>query len=455
MLRSLPVFDEVHFGNFVDNYITGQYLFDIHPPLGKLTLAAAAKLGGYKSQNFSFEQIGTPFGDVVYLPQRALAALVGSLIPPVMFLTGRALDLSVLVSVTAGAAAVFDNLLCIESRLILTDSQLIFFVQAALLCALKLWATPKSTPRRYMWLLLTAVFGGCAISTKWTALVAPGLIAVVSLTGLVFPVEGMLDVLEMAVAGVVALSIYVGCFWLHFKLLPRSGAGDAFMAMDFRKTLIGSPQYDSKVEKPSFSVLFRYLNWEMLRANKDIKTRHPWETKWYEWLYNARGVLYLDEEVDGGKQERVYLLSNPALPIITGLGVIACIIIVIVTPIVYMRTKKRMAASEQLPEVLGQLRKRWGVILFFLFGWIANLMPYIGIERCTFLYHVLPAQQIGSILTMIALEQLPTKLKIRQTACIIVIVSLGAAFYHWRAWTYALPRTIAEHEKLQWMPRWT
>ena len=33
------VFDEYHFGKFVNNYFDGQYFFDIHPPLGKLTLA--------------------------------------------------------------------------------------------------------------------------------------------------------------------------------------------------------------------------------------------------------------------------------------------------------------------------------------------------------------------------------------------------------------------------------
>lgn len=34
------VFDEYHFGRFLNNYLTGNYLFDIHPPLGKLTMAA-------------------------------------------------------------------------------------------------------------------------------------------------------------------------------------------------------------------------------------------------------------------------------------------------------------------------------------------------------------------------------------------------------------------------------
>lgn len=37
-LREPPavVFDEFHFGNFVQKYMRGKYLFDIHPPLGEM-----------------------------------------------------------------------------------------------------------------------------------------------------------------------------------------------------------------------------------------------------------------------------------------------------------------------------------------------------------------------------------------------------------------------------------
>ena len=53
------VFDEVHFGKFVSSYITGRYYFDIHPPLGKLLIAAAAWYSGYDGRQ-PFERIGEP-----------------------------------------------------------------------------------------------------------------------------------------------------------------------------------------------------------------------------------------------------------------------------------------------------------------------------------------------------------------------------------------------------------
>ena len=41
------VFDEQHFGKFLSYYITGEYFFDIHPPIGKLVLGYVGYLTGY------------------------------------------------------------------------------------------------------------------------------------------------------------------------------------------------------------------------------------------------------------------------------------------------------------------------------------------------------------------------------------------------------------------------
>jgi dolichyl-phosphate-mannose-protein mannosyltransferase len=47
------VFDEVHFGGFVSNYLENSFFQDVHPPLGKMLLTFAAMLGGYDGK-FSF-----------------------------------------------------------------------------------------------------------------------------------------------------------------------------------------------------------------------------------------------------------------------------------------------------------------------------------------------------------------------------------------------------------------
>lgn len=367
-----------------------------------------------------------------------------------MYLIARALPLDPVVSATVGAMPLLDMLLCIESRLILTDSQLVLYSQLALLCALYLWGAPKSTPKRYVWLTLTAVFGACAVSTKWTAIVTPGLIALVSLTGAIFPHEGALDVLEMGYAGVLAISIYMGTFWVHFRLLRFSGPGDAFMPIAFQQALLGNEHYGrydpSKVPVPGFLESFLYLNQEMLRANSAIEQRHHWESAWYEWLYNARGILYIDEDAGAGKREMIYLISNPVLTVVSGLGVVFGVVVLMATPA--LRRRCATAADEAF------VQRRGGIVGFFIVGWLLNLGPYIGVRRCTFLYHVLPALQLASLLAGMALQAVPRKWGVRRVVCAVVVAAMAAAFWYWRAWTYALGRSYKELESLRWMPRW-
>jgi dolichyl-phosphate-mannose-protein mannosyltransferase len=50
-------FDEVHFGGFARKYIRQTFFMDVHPPLAKLLIALAAKIGGFKG-DFDFKDIG-------------------------------------------------------------------------------------------------------------------------------------------------------------------------------------------------------------------------------------------------------------------------------------------------------------------------------------------------------------------------------------------------------------
>ena len=80
-------------------------------------------------------------------------------------------------------------------------------------------------------------------SVKWTALATPGMIAVESFAGLFILRRPMALRAMFKVLGI-ALSLYTLWFYIHFAMLPLSGDGDAFMPMDFQKTLINGTRYD-------------------------------------------------------------------------------------------------------------------------------------------------------------------------------------------------------------------
>ena len=56
------IFDESHFGKFTAHYMRGSYVFDIHPPLGKMTFAFLGWLMGYDSSVCDYQNIGTGTG---------------------------------------------------------------------------------------------------------------------------------------------------------------------------------------------------------------------------------------------------------------------------------------------------------------------------------------------------------------------------------------------------------
>ena len=236
------VFDELHLGWFVNPYRDGQYFFDIHPPLGRLVLLVASWVFGNEPA-LDCKEVGAAYGSTKYVPLRATNALFGAGFASLVYGICREVGLSAFASAIPAVMQALDMLVVIETRIILLEGQLLFFMGLCLICALGMCGTKKGTMRSWMYVVATALADIAAISVKRTALATPGLVAIISFFGVVFPAEGRLDAVEMEVAGVIAIVFYLGEFFLHFKILQRNGDGDDFMLIPFRRTLVGNSEY--------------------------------------------------------------------------------------------------------------------------------------------------------------------------------------------------------------------
>jgi dolichyl-phosphate-mannose-protein mannosyltransferase len=75
------VFDESHFGKFTQHYQRGTYVFDIHPPLGKITFAYLGFLIGYDNHLCQYDNINDQYGpNCEYWKLRCISAFFGSLV---------------------------------------------------------------------------------------------------------------------------------------------------------------------------------------------------------------------------------------------------------------------------------------------------------------------------------------------------------------------------------------
>jgi dolichyl-phosphate-mannose--protein O-mannosyl transferase len=444
----VPSCEYSHFGTFVDNLLSREVLFDIHPPLGKLTLAGLGHLAGYRPvDGFGYEEIGKEYGSVLYYPLREIAAVFGTVTVPLIYITSRELGVSWVGSLLAASLYCFDNLNIIESRLILMDSQIMFYLILSLYCALRLWKTPEDTWQRFLWLTLTGAVSGFSMSVKWTALATPALIAIISFFGLHFLNEP-LALLECAWASITGISVYVFFFWVHFRIVIKDGPGTPFFPAVLRQTLIGHETYEPSAPKPGFWSMFWYTNKTMLSANASITTRHRWESYWYWWVVNWRGLLYFNrQEPETGKWASVYLLCNPIVCWFCA----ACVAIMATAGL--FTTRYRRGGFGIFCGKTGAARqKALSTCLFLMSGWLVNLLPYILVDRSAFVYHYLPGLLYAQLLGGVMVDQLPRRIGIVSMATTVCAAVGGFCFF--APWTYCVPLTSEQHAQMRWFGRW-
>ncbi|KAJ3027183.1 UNVERIFIED_CONTAM: Protein O-mannosyl-transferase 1 [Siphonaria sp. JEL0065] len=279
------VFDEVHFGKFASYYLRGEYYFDVHPPLGKLLLAAVAAFAGYDG-HYLFDEIGDDYvaHGVPWVTMRLFPALCGALIVPFCFLTLKEIGVSWVAAIFGALMLIFDNALITQSRLILLDSMLLLFGVTSIYTWIRFYKE-RATPFSVSWWFWMAMTGTSLALTLGIKMVGLFTIAVVGIAVL-FDLWRILDVdrgLSMnefykhfaaraLCLIVLPITLYLSFFYIHFALLPYSGPGDAFMSPKFQATLVGNEMVTKSLAVPYSSlVTIKSKNQGCLLHSHDVK----------------------------------------------------------------------------------------------------------------------------------------------------------------------------------------
>jgi len=281
------VFDEATFGKYVAAYCcTGERIFDVHPPHGKLLIAAAAKLGGFDGQ-FSFERIGLPYGDTPVWALRLVPALAGALIPALFLWLLLECGASFPAALLGGILLAADNAILLETKIIVWDGVLVASTLAAIAAFL---AALKRTPDVNWRFVLAGALAGLAVGCKLTGLAAPGLMAICLAFG-IGGASGRLSVRVKQAAVLIAAGavIYLGGWWIHWTVLSQPGPADGFY------TTTGSFLKDM--------VTFHEA---MVRENVRLAATHPDSSA--PWTWPLMRVAPYFWQGDGAS---IYLVGNP------------------------------------------------------------------------------------------------------------------------------------------------
>ncbi|KAG6869242.1 hypothetical protein C0993_009107 [Termitomyces sp. T159_Od127] len=247
------VFDEVHFGKFASHYLRREYYFDVHPPFAKMLFGLAGWFVGFDG-NFQFESIGDSYttNHVPYVGLRALPAILGSLTIPVIYAIMKESGYSTIIAAFSAAIVLFDNAHITQSRLILLDAALIFFMSLTIYAYIRFRKLRyrEFTTEWWTWLITTGVFMACTWGSK-----VNGILTVVTI-GIAVLVD-LWDILDIRKNPsidyfwrhfwarafgliVVPFIVYLTFFYIHFFVLIYSGPGDTFMSPAFQETLLGN-----------------------------------------------------------------------------------------------------------------------------------------------------------------------------------------------------------------------
>ena len=324
-----PVFDEVHFGEFVNSYTNRTFFLDIHPPLAKLLYSAIARLARYTG-SICFEDEEYSVGDEFYVSLRVLNCLVSAMCSPLVYLTLRAMKVSVSSSICASIMFMSETSYLVQHRFILIDGFLHVFVLFHIFTLIS-----RFSP------LMTGVSLGLAISCKYTAL---GLI----------PLEFVVN--DCSTAPICRVFVALLALWsittVHLMILT----GSSFDA----KELLSSDVYECLFTNRSALNIIRAsitLQFDMHRINMANRIFHPYQSRPLSWpMFTGIWVRIWGNETE---HREINCMGNVFVLVPTFIAV--CVA-------VFLTTKDQNA--------------RMSVI-----GWILSYVPFFFVQRSMFFYH--------------------------------------------------------------------
>lgn len=340
-------FDEIYHARTAFEHVKNVSPYEIsHPPLGKLIISLGVRLFGM-----------TPFG------WRFMGTLVGVLMLPVMYVFLKKLFGKTSVAACCTAVFAFDFMHFTQTRIATIDTYAVFFILLMyLFMYLYLSAERGAKMPRRPWLPYLALAGlsfGLGAACKWTCIYAGAGLGVLWLG------DRVLRGVRLCRAGRKWHYIYEtaeNTLWclLFFVIVPCLVYYLSYYPYGRANGLEGAGMYftreylDLVLENQRF--MFSY--------HSGVTATHPYSSSWYQWIVDARPILYYLKYFGDGTKSSFGAFVSPLL-CWGGMFALLCV-------------------------GYAAIRQRDGRTAFILLGYLAQLLPWVLVTRITFEYHYFP-----------------------------------------------------------------
>lgn len=408
-------FDEIYHARTALEHLNNIYPYEVsHPPLGKLIMTLGILLFGMN-----------PFG------WRFMGTLVGVLMVPILYVFLKNLFGKTAVALCGTSLFAFDFMHLVQTRIATIDSYGVFFILISYYFMYR-WLTVsagKKLRKSVFPLFLSGLFWGIGCASKWIVVYAGVGLALLWLLGLILKgrewqslreihPETELPRFSAHIVGTTILSV------LFFVIIPLCIYVASYIPY---ATARGGLTAENLLRIVWDNQVF------MLTYHQGVHTPHPYESYWYQWIFDGRPILYYRDLSLADTQGVKSLFASFNNPLVSWTGLLSLFAMVIEA-----------------------FRKKSGKALFILIAILSQLVPWMSIGRILFAYHYFPT----ILFLVFAIAYLMDRMLTRRRRCCGLVVygftgyaaALYAVFYP--ALTGLYTPLWYNAMFLRWMPSW-
>ncbi len=447
------VFDEVYYPVFANNYLLGNEVYNAHPPLSQYLIAMGIWLGSHLpfGQDIANSYLGSWRTTFSY---RWLNALIGAFLP--LVIAGIAYQLTSRRSYALVAAflAACDGLFLVESRFALNNIYLVLFGLLGQLFFLLALKTRKQ--KRWLNLAFSGIFLGLSASIKWNGL---GFLLGICLLWLTAWTIRYFQVKKRR--------LYPLKYYSHNYLNSKTFSTPLqkltqINFLTFAGYLLIIPALTYRLSWVPHLIMNPEPNfWEMQKEIMSFHQKvgsgpdiHPYCSRWYTWILMLRPVAYFYQTarnqietvpthppLPSGTGKIIYDVHAMGNPLLWWLSSAAIILLIIALILRFF--KEGIGRYTSTPQT-------W-LALYLAFNYGANLLPWVKVSRCTFIYHYMAASVFAQlVLAWLVDRWLSSRLYGPRYAGIAVIFLVLIAFSFWLPIYLGLPLSPESYKLRMW-----
>ena len=407
-------FDEIYHARTAYEYIEGLPVYEwTHPPLGKIFISIGIRLFGMN-----------PFG------WRIVGTFFGILMVPFIYLFSKKIFKKTWLSCVLCIIFSFDFMHFVQTRIATIDVYITLFVILMYYYMYSYYNMDfynTKISKTFIPLLFSGISFGLGVASKWTGVYAGAGLCVIFFITLHKRYKEYLLSLENQNTDIAHKIIS------SFKKNTAYTLIFCVFAFVFIPLLIYAISYIPfvKCEGGSLSSIIKnQTDMFYYHSRTVLSSTHPFSSRWYEWIIMKRPIWYYSNTISQNLKEGISAFGNP---LVWWLG-IPCVIFTLYEAVI----KKEKKA------------------IFLITAYLAQLVPWIFVERVVFIYHYFPCIPFLVLIIGYAINELYKKTKFVKYLSFLytlAVVMLFTLFYPVLSGIAVNPDWV--NRFLEWFSTWT